>query len=110
MKKLSLLLIVLMSSVSSATVWAEAATPPDKEIVVNTDQDKVAEVERHAQELKDKQDAAINSAEPTAAGPKHKAKRHHKKAQKADQTQPMQGTTQPDDTKIQGMESPATTK
>ncbi|RZL00087.1 MAG: hypothetical protein EOP36_17015 [Rubrivivax sp.] len=105
MKKLSLLLITLMSS---AAVWAQA-TPAGREIVVNTDQDKVAEVERHAQELKDKQDAAINAAEPTAAGPKHKAKRHHKKAEKADQTQPMQGT-QPEDTKIQGIESPTTPK
>ncbi|MGH6646156.1 hypothetical protein [Aquabacterium sp.] len=105
MKKLSLLLITLMSSVA---VWAQS-TPTSREIVVNTDQDKVAEVERHAQELKDKQDAAINSAEPTAAGPKHKAKRHHKKATKTDQTQPLQGT-QPEDTKVQGIESPATSK
>ena len=105
MKKLSLLLIALMSS---AAVWAQA-TPAGRDIVENTDQDKVAEVERHAQELKDKQEAAINSAEPTAAGPKHKAKRHHKKAHKGDQTQPLQGQ-QPEDTKIQGIESPAMSK
>lgn len=106
MKKLSLLLITLMSS---AAVWAAEATPAGRDVVVNTDQDKVAEVERHAQELKDKQDAAINNPEPTAAGTKHKAKRQHKKAHKVDQTQPMQGT-QPEDTKIQGIESPATSK
>lgn len=105
MKKLSLLIITLMSS---AAVWAQA-TPAGRDIVVNTDQDKVAEVERHAQELKDKQDAAINNPEPTAAGPKHKAKRQHKKAHKAEQTQPLQGN-QPEDTKIQGIESPATSK
>lgn len=74
MKKLSLALIALLSS---AAVFAQAE-PAGREIVVNTDQDKVAEVERHAQELKEKQEAAINSAEPTAAGPKSKAKRHHK--------------------------------
>ncbi|MBC7701384.1 hypothetical protein [Aquabacterium sp.] len=78
MKKLSILLISLLSS---AAVFAQAE-PSGREIVMNTDQDKVAEVERHAQELKDKQDAAINAAEPTAAGPKHQAKRHHKRMHK----------------------------
>ncbi len=86
MKKLSLILITLLSS---AVVHARTE-PVSREIVANTDQDKVAEVERHAQELKDKQDAAINSAEPTAAGTKHKkAKPHHKpSAPKPDMAQP----------------------
>lgn len=76
MKKLSILLISLLSS---AAVFAQAE-PAGREIVMNTDQDKVAEIERHAQELKDKQDAAaINAPAPTAAGPMHKGKRHHKR-------------------------------
>lgn len=103
MKKLSLLLISLLSS---AAVFAQA-DPAGRDIVANPDPDKAAEVERHAQELKDKQDATINNAEPTAAGPKHKAKRHHaKKSHKDDQAQPLQ-RNQPDDTKIQGIDSPA---
>lgn len=77
MKKLSILLISLLSS---AAVFAQAE-PAGREIMINTDQDKVAEIERHAQELKAKQDAAINAPAPapTAAGPMHKGKRHHKR-------------------------------
>lgn len=78
MNKLSILLISLLSS---AAVFAQAE-PAGREIVMNTDQAKVAEIERHAQELKDKQDAAtINAPAPTAAGPMHmhKGKRHHKR-------------------------------
>lgn len=78
MKKLSMVLITLLSS---AAVFAQAE-PAGRDIVVNTDPDKVAEVERHAQELREKQEAAINAAEPTAAGPKSKTKRHHKQMQK----------------------------
>ncbi len=88
MKKLSLILIALLSS---AAVFAAKTEPVSREIVANPDPDKVAEVERHAQELKDKQDAAINSAEPTAAGTKHKkAKPHHRKMMpaKPDMAQP----------------------
>lgn len=75
MKKLSILLISLLSS---AAVFAQAE-PAGREIIINTDQDKVAEIERHAQELKDKQEAAINAPAPTAAGPMHKGKRHHQR-------------------------------
>lgn len=86
MKKLSLTLIALLSS---ATVFAKTE-PVGRDIVANTDPAKVAEVERHAQELKDKQEAAINSAAPTAAGTKHKkAKPQHKTtAPKGDMGQP----------------------
>jgi hypothetical protein len=82
MKKLSIVLIALLSS---ATVFAQSGgterttNSVTTDIVVSTDPDKVAEVERHAQMLKDKQEAAINAAEPTAAGPVHKGKRHHHK-------------------------------
>jgi|GEM_PF-3344439 len=75
MKKLSILLIGLLSS---AAVFAQAE-PAGREIIMNTDQDKVAEIERHAQELKDKQDAAINAPAPTAAGPMHQGKRPDKR-------------------------------
>ncbi|RZI83406.1 MAG: hypothetical protein EOP38_12765 [Rubrivivax sp.] len=89
MKKHALLLMALLSS---AAVFAQS-NPSSNEIVVNTDPDKVAEVERHAQELKEKQEAAINSAEPTAAGHRHKAKRHQQRHPKTDS-----GNTQPTST------------
>lgn len=94
MKKLALTVLLL-----SAT-WAATAAQQEKEVglvngvVESTDQDRIAAIEAHAQQLEAKQ---TDQYEPPAAGKRHKhARRHGAKHMRGTQPSGSDAPTRPE--------------